>query len=484
MPETLKKQTVIHSLLWKFFERCSVQIVSFVVTIVLARLLNPQEYGAIALVLVFVNVAGVIVEGGLNTALIQKKNSDQLDFSTIFYTSIVISVLLYILLFFGSPWIAKFYNNPSLEQVVKVLGISLIFYAANSIQKAYLAKKFLFKKLFYSSFGAVVISGLSGIYLAWMGYGIWALVVQSILVQICTTVIMGVTVKWYPSMQFSWTRFKSLFNFGWKIFVSNLLVNLSISIRSLVIGKVYNASSLALFDRGKQFPALIIDNINSSIQSVIFPVLSSIQDDRQSVKAMVRRSIKTSTFVIFPLVVVLGVLAEPLIQALLTDKWLGAVPYVRIFCCAYLLMPMQIANLEAIKSLGYSSTTLKLEVCKKGVELLILAITIPINVQFIAWGIVMYNTITLMINIYPNAKLLNYGFADQMKDVFPTFVIASIMGLLLFFIILIPDSPIMKLLIGFLSAIGIYSGLAIMSHNETYTYIKTIVFERFFHKKS
>lgn len=484
MPEIVKKQTVIHSLVWKFFERCSVQVISFVVTIVLARLLNPQEYGAIALVLVFVNVAGVIVEGGLNTALIQKKNSDQVDFSTIFYASLAISGLLYVTLYFSSPWIAGFYKNPSLEQVVKILSISLIFYAANSIQKAYLAKKFLFKKLFYSSFGAVVISGLIGIYLAWLGYGIWALVAQSILVQVCTTVIMGFTVKWHPTLQFSWTRFKSLLDFGWKIFVSNLLVNLSISIRSLVIGKVYNASSLALFDRGKQFPALIIDNINSSIQSVIFPVLSSIQDDRQSVKAMVRRSIKTSTFVIFPLVVILGVLAEPLIQTLLTDKWLGAVPYVRIFCCAYLVMPMQIANLEAIKSLGYSSTTLKLELCKKGVELLILALTIPISVQFIAWGIVLYNCITLVMNVYPNAKLLSYGFAEQVKDVFPTLMISVVMGLILFLITIILDSPLMKLTIGILAAIGTYWGLAIITHNETYTYLKTIILERFSKKSS
>lgn len=482
MSKILNRQTIIYSLFWKFFERCSVQIISFIVTIVLARLLDPNEYGTIALVLVFVNVAGVIVEGGLNTALIQKKNSDQLDFSTIFYASILVSGILYFILYLSAPWIASFYNTPSLELVVKVLGISLLFYAVNSIQKSFLTKHFQFKKMFYSSLWGVTISGVIGIYLAWLGYGIWALVMQSVLIQVFTTIIMGFTVKWTPSLQFSWNRFKNLFNFGWKILVTNLLINLTINVRSLLIGKVYNASSLALFDRGKQFPALIIDNINTSIQSVIFPVLSNLQDNKDSVKSMVQRSIRTSTFVIFPLVVVLGVLAEPLILSLLTDKWLGAVPYVRIFCCAYFFMPMQIANLEAIKSLGFSGTTLKLEILKKGVELLILVITIRTNVELIAWGVVLYNILTLIINIRPNSKFLNYGFSNQIKDVIPSLIISLLMGVLLFLLTLIPVQPIFKLTGGLISALVIYWILAAITHNETYLYLKDILFERLSHK--
>lgn len=476
------KHTILQSLFWKFFERCSVQVVSFIVTIILARLLTPQEYGAIALVLVFISTANVIVEGGLNTALIQKKKADQLDFSTIFYASLAIATILYIILFLLSPEIAKFYNNSSLESVVKVLGISLYFSAANSIQKAFLSRNLLFKNLFYSSFGAIIISGIFGICLALKGFGIWALVTQTILTQASTTFIMGVTVKWRPTLEFSWRRFCDLFNYGWKIFLSNMLVNLSINIRSLFIGKVYSSDALALFDRGKHFPALIIENINSSIQSVIFPVLSSIQDDKSSVKSMVRRSIKMSTFIIFPLVITMAVLAEPLIITLLTEKWIGAAPYIRIFCIAYLLMPMQIANLEAIKSLGYSGTTLKIELVKKLLELIILIITIPISVQMIAFGIVVYNFITLLINIQPNKKILNYGLLEQIKDIMPTLIISILMGGIVYTITLIPIAPPWMLTIGIMCGVFAYWGLAVFSKNESYEYAKQTITEKLKHK--
>lgn len=471
----VNRRSVIRSLLWKFLERCSVQLVSFIVSIVLARILTPKEYGVIALVLVFVNIAGVIVEGGLNTALIQKKNADQLDFSTIFYSSIGVALVFYGLLYISAPSIANFYNNEELTNVVKVLSLSIFFYAINSVQKAYLTRNLLFKSLFYSSFGAILASGFIGIYLAIKGFGVWALVIQSITSQIATTVIMWFTVKWRPTLEFSWKRFRKLFDFGWKIFASNLLVNVFINIRSLIIGKVYNASALAYFDRGKQFPALIIENINTSVQAVIFPVLSSIQDDRETVKAMVRRSIKSCAFIIFPLVVGLTITAEPIVSVLLTDKWLGAVPFIRIFCMAYLLMPMQVTNLEAIKSLGYSGTTLKLEVVKKIIELAILLVTIPIGVEMIAWGIVLYNIIALFLNIVPNSKLLNYGIKEQILDILPTLWISIIMGAGMYLVSILNVTPALKLTLEIIVGIGLYMLLSIMFHNETYIYLKSLI---------
>ena len=472
---TVNRRSVISSLLWKFLERCSVQLVSFIVSIILARILTPKEYGVIALVLVFVNIAGVIVEGGLNTALIQKKNADQLDFSTIFYSSIGVALVFYGLLYMSAPSIANFYNNEELTNVVKVLSLSIFFYAINSVQKAYLTRNLLFKSLFYSSFGAILASGFIGIFLAIKGFGVWALVIQSISSQIATTVIMWFTVKWRPTLEFSWKRFRKLFDFGWKIFASNLLINIFVNIRSLIIGKVYNASSLAYFDRGKNLPALIVDNINSSVQAVIFPVLSSIQDERETIKAMVRRSIKSCAFVIFPLVIGLAVASEPLVRVLLTDKWLGAVPFIRIFCIAYLLLPMQIANLEAIKSLGYSGTTLKLEVIKKNIELIILLITVPISVEMIAWGIVLYNLISLIINLAPNAKLLDYGIKEQLLDIMPTFWISIIMGAGMYLVSILNVNPFIMLTGEIVVGIGIYLVLCKLSQNESYCYLKSLV---------
>lgn len=467
--------SVFHSLIWKFMERCTVQIVTFIVTIVLARILCPEEYGIIALVMVFINLASVIVEGGLNTALIQKKEADQLDFSTIFHTSIGVSFLLYCILFFSAPAISRFYNNEALTPVVRVLALTLFFYAINSVQKAFLIRNLLFKKLFYSSFGAIVASGSIGIFLALKGYGVWALVAQNFIMQLATTAIMWATVKWRPTLEFSMDRFKGLFNFGWKIFTTNMMINVCLNVRSLIIGKMFSASSLALFDRGRQLPSLIIDNINSSIQSVLFPVLSNVQDEPEKVKSMVRRSIKTSAFIISPLVFGMAIVAKPLIICLMTEKWIGTVPFIQIFCCAYLLMPLQIANLEAIKALGHSGTTLKLEAFKKLIEISLLVITIPIGIEAIAWSIVIYNIICLVINAFPNKKLLNYGLFEQFMDVIPSFILSAAMGVVIMLLTLIP-MPMPLLLISQISVGAIaYIGFNMVCHNEAYCYIKDLI---------
>lgn len=478
---SVSRSTVIKSLIWKLLERGSVQVVSFVVTIVLARILLPEDYGLIALVLVFVNVSNVIVDGGLNMALVQKKDADNVDFSTIFYTSLFLATLLYLLLYIFSGSIASFYGKPELVAVIRVLGVSLFFYAITSIQKAFLSRNLLFKKLFYSSLGAVLVSGIIGIWMAKLGYGVWALVVQNLAVQVVTTIIMWFTVAWRPQLVFSIDRFKGLFNFGWKIFASNFLINIFVNVRSLIIGKVYNASALGYFDRGKQFPALIIENINASIQAVLFPVLSGEQDNVQVVKDMVRRSIKMSAFIIFPLVVGLIVTAEPLVRTLLTDKWIGAIPFIQIFCLAYMLMPMQVANLQAIQALGFSGTTLKMELMKKTIELIILFITIPISVTAIAWGIVAFNAICLFINAIPNKRLLNYGIKEQIIDILPIFAVTLLMGVLVYMVTLFNLSPFLTLILQIMLGLLSYIVFSQLFRIESYLYMFDIIKD--YHKR-
>ena len=472
---SVDKTSVLSSLLWKFMEKSSVQIVSFLVTIVLARILSPEDYGMIALVIVFVNLANVIVEGGLNTALIQKKEADQTDFSTIFYASLFLAAFLYCILYFSADVIAEFYNKKELVSVVRVIGLSLFFFAVNSVQKAFLSRRLLFRKLFYSSLGAVLLSGVVGIVMAYQGAGVWALVAQSMISQIATTLIMWYTVKWRPTWEFSSSRFSSLFSYGWKIFVSNFIINLFINIRSLLIGKVYSAGALAYFDRGKQFPSLIIENINNSIQTVIFPVLSKEQENLTIIKAMVRRSIKMSSFIIFPLVFGLATSAEPIVRTLLTDKWNGAVPFIQIFCAAYLLMPMQVANMEAIKALGFSGTTLKLETIKKVIELIILLVSVPLGVEAIAWGVVFYNAISLFINAKPNKKLLNYGFKEQITDVMPPFWMSVIMGVSILLVNSLLEDSLVTLLFDICVGFIVYIVLSVVSRNETFIYLLKIL---------
>ena len=289
--------------------------------------------------MVFINIANVIIDGGLNTALIQKKNANKTDFSTIFYATMVASLFIYVILFLSAPAIASFYSQPSLDYVIKVVGTCLFAYAFNSIQRAYISKHMLFKNLFLSSLLSTIIAGAIGIVLAYRGYGIWALVYHYIASGYIMALVMFATVKWRPDLSFSLASFKTLFDYGWKIFLSNFMISLFVNIRSLIIGKFYTPAYLAYFERGKQMPTLIMENINTSTQTVLFPVFSAQQGNLQQIRNMVSRSIKTSSLVIFPLLVGLFVTAKPLIITMLTEKWLTAVPFVQIFCIARARLP-------------------------------------------------------------------------------------------------------------------------------------------------
>lgn len=427
-----QKAVVISSLIWKFMERIGSQAASFIVAIVLARLLAPADFGLIALVMVFIAVANVFVQSGLNTALVQKKNADNLDFSTVLYAGFVVAIVLYGLLFFTAPLLADFYNGQSkIIDVIRVLGITLFFGALNSVQEAYIARNMMFKKLFYRSIGATIPSGLFGVVLAYVGFGVWALVGQQLMNAFLVSVIMWFTVKWRPCLAFSFTRFKGLFAFGWKLLVSSLLDTFYRNIRDLVIGKMFSPADLGFYNRGDQFPKIIITNINSSIQSVLLPSLSTVQDDQERLKMLARRSIRMSAFLLLPMMTGLAAIAEPITLLVLGEKWLPAVPFIRICCFSYAFWPIHTTNLSAINAVGRSDVFLKLEIVKKCYGFVVLA--------FFIWqfrspiGIALSAAITAplgsFVNAYPNKKLLNYGFIEQMKDFLPSFVLAVVVGI-------------------------------------------------------
>lgn len=430
------KSSVITSLIWKFLERIGTQGVQFVVAIVLARLLSPADFGLIALVTVFVTIANVFVQSGLNTALIQKKNADNLDFSTVFYSCVALAVVLYTGLFFGAPVIAKFYNNQTeLIPVIRVLGLMLPLGALNSIQEAYVARNMMFKKLFYRSIGAIIPAGILGVVCAYLGFGIWSLVAQQLSNAFLICVIMWFTVKWRPSLSFSFERWKGLFSFGWKLLCSALLDTFYRNIRDLVIGKLFTPADLGFYNRGDQFPKIIIANINSSIQSVLLPSLSTVQDDRVRLKSLARRSIKTSSFLILPMMTGLAAIAKPLTLVVLGEKWLPAVPFIQICCFSYAFWPIHTTNLSAINAVGRSDVFLKLEIIKKCYGLAVLALAIWLFRSPV--GIAMSAAITAplgsFVNAYPNKKLLNYGFIEQMKDFVPSFLLSLAMGSSIYF---------------------------------------------------
>lgn len=430
------KSSVITSLIWKFLERIGTQGVQFIVAIVLARLLSPADFGLIALVTVFVTIANVFVQSGLNTALIQKKNADNLDFSTVFYSCLALAVLLYLGLFFGAPIIAQFYNNQvELIPVIRVLGLMLPLGALNAIQEAYVARNMMFKKLFYRSIGAIIPAGIIGVVCAYLGFGIWSLVAQQLSNAFLICVIMWFTVKWRPSLSFSFERWKGLFSFGWKLLCSALLDTFYRNIRDLVIGKLFTPADLGFYNRGDQFPKIIIANINSSIQSVLLPSLSTVQDDRARLKSLARRSIKTSSFLILPMMTGLAAVAKPLTLVVLGEKWLPAVPFIQICCFSYAFWPIHTTNLSAINAVGRSDVFLKLEIIKKCYGLAVLALAIWLFRSPV--GIAMSAAITAplgsFVNAYPNKKLLNYGFIEQMKDFVPSFLLSLAMGSSIYF---------------------------------------------------
>ena len=409
-------------------ERGGTQGIQFIVQIILARLLLPEDYGLIAIVTIFILLANVFVQSGFNTALIQKKDADDLDFSSVFYLSVFVAGLLYVILFVTSPLIANFYREPQLIPILRILAITLFFGAFNSIQNAYIAKKMMFKKLFFSSLGAILISGTAGVVAAYMGYGVWALVIQQLSNQFMITVILWFTIKWRPQLLFSFKRLKVLFSYGSKLLASALIDTFYINIRTLIIGRIHTPGVLGFYNRGEQFPQLIVSNIDGSIQSVMLPTLSAYQDDKVRVKDMVRRGIVTSSFVMLPMMVGLAVVAEPVVKILLTDKWLPSVPFLQIFCASYALMPIHTANLQAINALGRSDIFLKLEIIKKVIGIIILGVSIPFGIYAMTWGALLSNVISTFINAYPNQRLLNYSYLEQWKDIMPSVLISLVMG--------------------------------------------------------
>ncbi len=469
------KQIVTGNFIWKFAERCGAQGVQFIVSIVLARLLAPEDYGTIALITVFITIMTVFVESGLGTALIQKKNADDLDFSSVFYFNIFMCLLLYGLMFVCAPLIASFYEDRALTPLIRALSLMVVVSGVRSVQNAYVSKNMMFKKFFYCTIGGTVGSAVVGIGMAYAGYGVWSLVGQQLFNTLVSTAILWVIVKWRPKLMFSLGRLKCLFSFGWKLLVSALIDVLYNDLRQLIIGKKYSSSDLAYYNKGDQLPKLIIVNVNSSIDSVLLPTMARAQDDVAKVKQLTRRSIQLSTYIMAPLMIGLAVCAEPVIRLLLTDKWLECVPFLRVFCITYLFYPIHTANLNALKALGRSDYFLKLEIFKKIVGLSLILTTMWISVKAMAYSLIVGTLISSLINAFPNKKLLNYSWFEQMKDIMPNILLAVVMGVPVYLLSYLPLPIILVLCVQVLTGAAIYIGLSAALKLEIFNYLIGVV---------
>lgn len=476
--ENNSKSKIMSSLFWKFAERIGAQGVNLIVSIALARILAPEDYGAVALITIFITICNVFVEHGFGTALIQKKDADDLDFSSVFYCNILVSIILYIIIFLLSPVIANFYAMPELTSVIRVLGISILVAGLKSIQNAYVSRKMIFKKFFISTSVGTIGSAFVGIWMAYHGYGVWALVAQQLFNTTVDTLMLWITVRWRPIWAFSMERIKGLFKFGWKMLCSALIETIYNELYGLAIGKIYNSESLAYYNKGNQFPNIITENVNGSISSVMLPALSNEQEDKNKVKSMMSRAIKTSSFILFPLMIGLAVVAEPLVRLLLTDKWLPAVPLMQLLCFSYIFWPIHTVNLQAISAMGRSDIYLKLEIIKKVIGVIALLISCPFGVTIMAIMKIVTSIISTFINSYPNNKLLNYSFKEQLGDILPAFLVSMVMGVIVYAIGRMIDmtlmSPIKLLLLLIVQVIIgaiIYVGTAYILKIETLRYL-------------
>jgi O-antigen/teichoic acid export membrane protein len=471
------RNRTMSSILWRFAERCGAQGVSFAVSVVLARLLAPDVYGTIALVSVFITILQVFVDSGMANSLIQKKDADDIDFSTVFYFNIIVCFILYCVMFIAAPVISAFYEDKELIPIIRVLSLTLLISGIKNVQQAYISRNLLFKRFFFATLGGTIGAAIIGITLAYLGYGVWALVAQQLFNATVDTIILWISVKWRPKRVFSLERLKALFSYGWKLLASGLLDTVYNNIRQLVIGKMYSPSDLAFYNKGQQMPSLIITNINASIDSVLLPVMSREQRDNIRVKDMTRRAIKTSTYIIAPMMVGLTAVAPTIINILFTEKWLSSVPFLRIFCIIYLFYPIQTANLNAIKALGRSDLFLKLEIIKKSLGFGLLVSTMWYGVMAMAYSLLINCFLGQIINSWPNRKLLKYSYLEQLKDILPGIVLAVIMGVCVSAISLMPIQvpEILLLVIQIVVGFAIYVIGSEISKNDSYMYLKNTI---------
>ena len=417
----------------------------------------------------------VFVDSGMGNALIQKKDADDLDFSSVFYFNMAMCSVLYLIMFFAAPFIASFYRMPELTAIVRVLSFVVVISGVKNVQQAYVSRHLMFKRFFFSTLGGTIGAAVIGIAMAYLGFGVWALVAQMLFNAAVDTTILWITVKWRPKKMFSFQRLKSLFSYGWKLLASSLIDTVYNDLRQLIIGKKYSSGDLAYYNQGKKFPQLIVTNINTSIDSVLLPTMSKAQDDMAAVRSMTRRAIKTSTFLMMPAMIGLAVCAEPLVQLILTEKWLPCVLFLRIFCITYAFYPIHTANLNAIKAMGRSDLFLKLEIIKKTVGIIAILITMWISVQAMAYSFLVTTILNQIINSWPNKKLLNYSYLEQVKDMMPQILLSLGMGAAIYAVSFLHLSASLTLLIQIPLGVLVYWSGSKIFHVESYTYIIEMV---------
>ena len=477
-----KKSKVISNLIWRFFERFGAQAVSIVVSIILARKLGPGPAGDIAVIMAVITILKVFADSGMGNALIQKKETDDLDYSSVFFFNLGFSLLLYAVLFFTAPAISRLYQEPSYVPILRVLGLLVVVSGLFNVQQAYVAKTLQFKRFFFATLGGTLVSAVLSISMAYLGFGIWSLVALQLSYFAVNTVILWFTVEWRPKRMFSFRRLKGLLSYGWKLLAASFLDTVYLQVYPLIIGAAYTKDALGQFDKGRNWPDQITQSINASIDAVLLPVLSAEQDDKTRVRDMTRRAIKTSSYVMMPMMAGLAACARPLVHLLLGDEWLPCVPYLQIFCMIYAFYPLHTANLNAIKAMGHSDVFLKLEIVKKILETTVLLITVRYGVLAMALGELGCSIASQLINAWPNRKLLDYSYWRQLWDMLPSILLSTGMAAAVGLVLLLGLGDLPTLLIQIPLGVLVYVLGSVLFKVESFRFLWELV-QKYLHRK-
>lgn len=475
MAESLKQQTV-KGVIWSSIERFSTQGVQFLIMIIMARLLTPKDYGLIGMVAIFLAVSQSLVDSGFSQALIRKQNRTEEDNSTVFYFNIIISCILYIILYISAPFVADFYTQPELTNVMRVICLGVILNSLAVVQRALLTVKIDFKSQAKASLTASIFSGIIGIILAYNKFGVWALVVQQLLNLSTNTLLLWGGSYWRPKTIFSWHSFKELFTFGSKLLVSGLIDTLYKNIYPIAIGKLFNASSLGHYTRAQQFSEFPSSNVTGIIQRVTYPVLCGIQNDLKKLETIYRKFLKLSAFIIFPLMIGLAAVAKPFINIMLGTQWEFCGQLLQIICFSMMWYPIHAINLNLLQVKGRSDLFLRLEIIKKVIATLILCITIPMGLVAMCVGQIFSSLIALVINTNYTGKLIQVGFLRQMRDLLPTLLLSLSMWGVVYVVISCLSGTMLQLIVGIVVGMVYYVTLSALFHfpelKELYSIIR------------
>lgn len=471
------KSKTLSGLIWQFAQRLLAQLFSFIVTVILARLLAPSDYGVVALASMFVILIGTFTDVGLNAALVQKKDADELDYNTVFYTCLILSIVIYGIIYLFAPHFASIYNNPQICPIIRTLSLTLPIGALASVQNATVSRELQFKKFFFATLSGQVISAIVGIVMALKGYGPWALVGQGLTSSVANTAVMFFIVSWHPRLMYSFERFKSLFKFAGSKFAASFIGTLCSQLKGYLIGYKYTTADLAFYNRGEGLPNMFENNINGTINGVLFPALSKIQGDTETVKRGIRRSMMTSSYVLSPVFLGLAAVSPKLVPILYSSKWNPALPFMIIACLTGVVSVLSSANLQALLAIGRADTILKLEFFKKPIFFTILLITVFISPLAISAGMFINSCFTLVINAFPNKKYIHYSLSDQIVDVKDGILLSLLMGILVFGIGLLIINIYLSITVQILFGVFFYIKSSRILKLESYFYVRKTILE-------